>query len=229
MAPHLVLDVCAESPQVPFHVSPSQLTSAAVLLCSATHEHRHRASDGAVSGTAAGALQTVEAISRMTGCEAPAERHAGTTCMVSAQLELVSGSPGAAKVAQVDLMVQPGFQLPEDDPQGAAEPAAADALLRAALPSVAQEVNDTAAAVVKEECVRESPAWKARAAREAAQHTGNTLFAELICQPGLAPAKCPHQAVQILYSKLGCVHGCVTCMSSQHEEHSLPVHEHHTD
>ena len=89
--------------------------------------------------------------------------------MVSAQLELVSGSPGAAKVAQVDLMVQPGFQLPEDDPQGAAEPAAADALLRAALPSVAQEVNDTAAAVVKEECVRESPAWKARAAREAAQ------------------------------------------------------------
>ena len=108
--------------------------------------------------------------------------------MGSAQLEPVSGPPGTGEVAEVDLVVQPGSERPESDPQVAAEPAAVQSLLRPAVPAVTLEADDTAVAVVKEESLRDSPAWKARAAREAAQHTGNTLFAELICQPGPVPA-----------------------------------------
>ena len=84
------------------------------------------------------------------------------------------------------MHLQPELQKPKTEPKVAAKPAALDSPVRRALPAVPEEGYELAVAVVKQESLRASPAWKVRPTREAAQHTGNTLFAD-ICQPGTFP------------------------------------------
>ena len=117
--------------------------------------------------------------------------------MVAPQPEPVSRPPGIPVSREAHSQLQPGLKKPETEPRMAAESAQLDSPARPALPAVPEEESaELALAVVKEESLRSSPAWKVRAAREAAQHTGNTLFAD-ICQPGTVPASACNYAWDI--------------------------------
>ena len=164
-------------------MSPSQLASRAVPVCQAANEHPHSSSVGALPVRAADALDNLAASSMKPTCQAPAERNAEAAGLKARQLHLVSRPARTAESAEAESQTEPGREKQHDEPQKAAKPAALDSPVQPALLPLSEEGVERALALLKEESLRESPAWKVRAAREAAQHAGNTLFAD-ICQPG---------------------------------------------
>ena len=109
------------------------------------------------------------------------DKNAATAATEAQQLELAPELPDAAEAAQADVLVELGLETQKADSQPAAEPAALGIPVQ---PSHLEGHIGTMMQVVKEETLGASPAWKLRAAREAAQHTGATLYAD-VCGPGL--------------------------------------------
>lgn len=165
-------------------MSLSQLASMAVPLCQPANEHAHRSTVGELS-MRAGVPDNLQAASMKPTCRASVERNAAAEAVNTEALqpELVTRPPSTAESSEAELQLEQGLEKPQDAPQVAAKPAALEIPVSPVLPAVPEEGADLVLALVKEESLKESPAWKVRAAREAAQHAGNTLFPD-ICQPG---------------------------------------------
>ena len=194
---HDIVCCCAGSPEDPPSMHPSQLASIAAPHGLTAKQHSHKSSGDAVLRRPAGAPEDDEVISN----NKPKARTPPGRCVAAADRgvpQVLSLTPAAvaAQKEKADLLVGLGLATPQGSkeqpkhasyaPQKTAGPTVQATLVQPAAPAVPSDGTEIAALAVKAKFERHSPAWKVRGAKQAAQHTGNTLFAE-ICLPGEAP------------------------------------------
>lgn len=193
---HDLVSCRAGSPENPLSMDPSQLASIGAPHRLAAKQHSHKSSGDAVLRRPAGAPEDDEVISSKPKAHTPPGRCVTAADRGVPQLLSLPLPAVAAQKEKADILVGLGLATPHgnreqpkhasDAPLRAAGPTVQATLVQPTAPAVPLDGTGIAAPAVKAKDERLSPAWKVRAAKTAAQPTGNTLFAE-ICQPGESP------------------------------------------